>query len=150
MSNENCEGMKILKSTLDITVRFSETDPMGVVWHGNYLKYFEDAREKIAEDFGMSHYEVYDRGYFTPIIKTELNYKSSIFFGEKARVVVMLERHDAAKIIFKYEIINLTKGKLATTGMTTQIFMHVKDRTLELIKPGFYLQWEEKQNWIEE
>lgn len=141
--------MKILKSSLDITVRFSETDPMGVVWHGNYLKYFEDAREKLADDFGMSHYEVYNYGYFTPIVKTELNYKSSIFFGEKVRVNVILEKHDAAKIVFKYEVINLSNGKLATTGLTIQVFMHVKDRTLELVKPDFYESWEAKQNWIE-
>jgi len=149
VSNENCSSVKILRSSLDITVRFSETDPMGVVWHGNYLKFFEDAREKLAEDFGMSHYEVYDNGFFTPIVKTELNYKSSIYFGEKARVNVVLEKHDAAKIIFRYEVINLANGQLATTGMTMQVFMDVKDRSLELVKPEFYEEWEAKQNWIE-
>ncbi len=141
--------MKILRSTLDVTVRFSETDPMGVVWHGNYLKYFEDARDKIAADYGMSHYEVYDRGYFTPIVQTELNYKSSIFFGQKARLQVVLEQHDAAKIVFKYEVFNLTTGQLAAVGTTVQVFMHVSDRTLELVKPPFYLEWEVKQNWID-
>ncbi len=142
--------MKKLKSSLDIAVRFSETDPMGVVWHGNYLKFFEDAREKLAEEFGMSHFEVYEHGFFTPIVKTELDYKSSIYFNEKARVNVTLEKHDAAKIIFRYEVINLSTGQLATTGMTMQVFMNVKDRTLELAKPGFYEDWEAKQNWIEE
>lgn len=150
MSNENRAGMKVLKSSLDITVRFSETDPMGVVWHGNYLKFFEDAREKLAADFGMSHYEVYEQGFFTPIVKTELNYKSSIYFGEKARVNVTLEKHDAAKIVFRYEVINLSNGQLATTGMTMQVFMDVKDRILELAKPEFYAKWEANQNWIEE
>lgn len=150
VSNENSTGMKILKSSLDITVRFSETDPMGIVWHGNYLKFFEDAREKLAEDFGMSHYEVYEQGFFTPIVKTELNYKSSIYFGEKARVNIILEKHDAAKIVFRYEVINLSNGQLATTGMTMQVFMDVKDRILELVKPEFYANWEAKQNWIEE
>ena len=34
-----------LSESLIITVRFSETDPLGIVWHGNYIKYFEDGRE---------------------------------------------------------------------------------------------------------
>lgn len=150
MSNENCTGVKILKSSIDIAVRFSETDPMGVVWHGNYLKFFEDAREKLAQDFGMSHMEVYEKGFFTPIVKTEIEYKSSIYFGEKARIHVTLEKHDAAKIIFRYEVINLSNGQLATIGKTIQVFMDVKNRMLELAKPDFYEAWEKQQNWIEE
>ena len=49
MSNENCTGVRILESTMEIAVRFSETDAMGVIWHGNYLKFFEDAREKFGK-----------------------------------------------------------------------------------------------------
>jgi len=150
MPNENCTSVKVLKSSLDIAIRFSETDPMGVVWHGNYLKFFEDAREKLAEDYGMSHLEVFEHGFYTPIVKTELNYKTSIYYGEKARINVTLEKHDSAKIIFKYEVINLSNGQLATIGMTMQVFMDAKERTLELGKPDFYAEWEEKQNWIEE
>ena len=41
MPNENCYYMKSLESFIEINIRFSETDAMGVVWHGNYLKYFE-------------------------------------------------------------------------------------------------------------
>ena len=150
MSNENCTSVKTLSSSLDITVRFSETDPMGVVWHGNYLKFFEDAREKVFEDFGMSHYEVYEKGFFTPIVKTELNYKSSIYFGEKARINIKLERKAAAKIIFHYEVWNLATGKIAVTGMTFHVFMHVQSRELEIVKPEFYEKWEQDQNWIED
>lgn len=142
--------MKILRSSINITVRFSETDAMGVVWHGNYLKFFEDAREQLSDDFGMSHLDVFKKGFFTPIVKTELNYKSSIYYGEKAQVNVVLEQHDAAKIIFRYEVINLSSGQLATTGMTMQVFMNVDNRTLELAKPAFYSEWEMLQNWIEE
>ncbi len=132
---------------LDVAVRFSETDAMGVVWHGNYLKFFEDAREKLADEHGMSHLEIFKRGFFTPIVKTELTYKASIFYGETVRIKVMLERHDAAKIIFRYEVYNLSNNQLATIGMTQQVFMNAKDRTLELMKPDFYVEWENAKNW---
>lgn len=150
VSNENRSSVKVLKASLDLAVRFSETDAMGVVWHGNYLKFFEDAREKLTEEFGMSHLDVFKKGFFTPIVKTELTYKASIFYGERLRVNVVLEQHDAAKIVFKYEVINLSTEQIATTGMTMQVFMNAKDRTLELAKPAFYEEWEAQQNWVEE
>ena len=47
--------MKELRTEIELTIRFSETDAMGVVWHGNYLKFFEDAREYFGHKFGMSY-----------------------------------------------------------------------------------------------
>ena len=50
----------------------------------------------------------------------------------------------AAKIIFQYEIINLSTGKISATGQTIQIFLSVKTRALELTTPEFYEDWEKK------
>jgi acyl-CoA thioester hydrolase len=141
--------MKILKSTLTIPVRFSETDAMGVVWHGNYLKFFEDARESFGKEYGMEYLDVYAKGYFIPIVKSEISHKASIFYGEEALIHVTLEKHESAKIVFRYKVINNKTNQVAATGMTMQVFMFVSDRTLELIKPEFYSIWEEAQNWID-
>ena len=47
-----------LKETTNIRVRFNETDPLGIVWHGNYLKYFEDGREAFGKEFGMEYLDM--------------------------------------------------------------------------------------------
>jgi acyl-CoA thioester hydrolase len=139
--------MKILEAEILVPVRFSETDAMGVVWHGNYLKFFEDAREEFGRIFNVDYLDVHSRGYFIPIVKSEINHKASIFYGEKARVKAILEQHDAAKIVFRYVITNENTGQIAATGMTMQVFMLASDRTLELVKPEFYVAWENQQNW---
>lgn len=149
MSDENCGRMKVLKAEITVPIRFSETDAMGVVWHGNYLKFFEDGREEFGRQYGIDYLDVHNSGYFIPIVKSEISHKASIFYGEKARIVAILEQHDAAKINFRYEVYNETTGKLAATGFTMQVFMNASDRTLELLKPEFYLEWEEKQAWID-
>lgn len=141
--------MKILKSSILVPVRFSETDAMGVVWHGNYLKFFEDAREQFGKDYGIEYLDVHAQGYFIPIVKSEISHKASIFYGEGALINVILEQHDSAKIVFRYEVINNATKQVAATGMTMQVFMFTSDRTLELIKPEFYSIWEEKQDWID-
>lgn len=139
--------MKYLDSFIEIPVRFSETDAMGVVWHGNYLKFFEDAREKFGADYGIEYLDAFNAGYYTPIVKSNINHKASVYYGQKVQVRAILEQHASSKVVFRYEVINLSTGELAATGSTTQVFLTVEDRLLELIKPTFFANWEEKQNW---
>ena len=147
MSNENCYCMKTLESSIEIPIRFSETDAMGVIWHGNYLKFFEDGREYFGIKYNMKYLDFYEKGFYTPIVKTDINYKSSVYYGQKIKVRVILIHCASSKIIFKYEVINITTGEIAATGSTTQIFLRVKERILELNKPPFYIEWEKKQAW---
>ena len=141
--------MKILESSIEIPVRFSETDAMGVVWHGNYLKFFEDAREKFGTDFGIEYLDAFNAGYYTPIVKSNINHKASVYYGQKVRVRAILEQHPASKIVFRYEVYNMNTGELAASGSTTQVFLGIENRLLELIKPRFFAEWEEAQNWID-
>ncbi|MGB0915486.1 MAG: acyl-CoA thioesterase [Crocinitomicaceae bacterium] len=139
--------MKTLESSIEIPIRFSETDAMGVVWHGNYLKFFEDGREDFGIQHGMEYLDVFNQGFYTPIVKTDINYKTSVYYGQRIKVRTILECHPASKIVFKYEVINLTTGEVSATGSTTQVFLSVDDRILELVKPPFYAEWENKQSW---
>ena len=60
--------MKELKSSKVLDIRFSEVDSMNVVWHGSYPLYFEDAREKFGEDYGLDYPNYLNHGYFAPLI----------------------------------------------------------------------------------
>ena len=136
--------MKEFKVELEINIRFSDTDAMGVVWHGNYLRFFEDAREAFGNNYDLRYIDMYNEGYFTPIVKSEINHKSPLYYGDKVKAIATLIPSAAAKLVFEYEIINLTSNSLSATGKTVQIFLTVKDRTLELNKPEFFSAWERK------
>lgn len=123
-------------------IRFGETDAMGVVWHGNYLKYFEDAREAFGIQHEITYLDIYKKGFFTPIVKTGVEYKSPLYYGDRARVTAILEPSRAAKISFRYTIHNHETGLLSAEGFSVQVFLNVKSRTLELLKPDFYKDWE--------
>lgn len=148
MRNENSSQLKVFETAIEINVRFSDTDAMGVVWHGNYLRYFEDAREAFGDIYKMSYLNLYSKGFFTPIVKSDIDYKAPIFFGEKVLVKTKYIPVAAAKIIFCYEVINLTTGKICAVGKTIQVFLNSEKRTLELNKPDFYLEWEKKNGMI--
>ena len=133
-----------LKTEIEFDVRFSETDAMGVVWHGNYLKFFEDGREAFGKQYNIEYLDIYHKGFFTPIVKSEINHKFPINYGERAKIITTLIPTKAAKIIFEYEIINLSTRKVSAIGQTIQIFLSVETRELELGTPAFYEEWELK------
>ena len=138
--------MKELKIKVDINLRFSDTDAMGIIWHGNYLRFFEDARESFGNAYGLTYLDIYRSGYFTPIVKSDVDYKSPIHYGDKVNASAKYIPVAAAKIIFEYEVVNLSTGKLCAVGKTIQVFLNAKERILELNKPGFYLDWEKKND----
>ena len=144
MRNEKSNNMISLKTIVSIKIRFSETDAMGVVWHGNYLKLFEDGREEFGKEFGMSYLKVYGEGFFTPIVKSEVEHKAPIYYGEEVQVTATYIPTRAAKIVFQYEVMNLSTGKVCAIGQTIQVFLQKDTRELELFSPDFYKEWENK------
>lgn len=141
--------MNLLKTEIELNIRFSETDAMGVVWHGNYLKYFEDAREYFGEKFGMTYLNIYNNGFFTPIVKSEINHKKPLYYGEKLKVEISLEFTKAAKIIHHYTVYKLKTNEICATAKTIQVFMDSKTMEMVLNLPSFYVKWQNKHKKLQ-
>jgi acyl-CoA thioester hydrolase len=133
-------------SEIEIDIRFSETDAMGVVWHGNYLKFFEDGREAFGKAHGLEYLTIFDKGYVTPIVKSEIDHKAPVYYGQAIKVITRYIPTKSAKIQFEYEVINLSTGELCAVGKTMQVFLDKDSRVLELITPDFYREWKESYN----
>ena len=68
-----------LSTTTHTTVRFSEVDSMQVVWHGEYVRYFEDGREAFGRQYsGLGYLDFYANGYTAPIVDLQLQYISPL------------------------------------------------------------------------
>jgi acyl-CoA thioester hydrolase len=136
----------MLEIELPVKIRFSDTDAMGVVWHGNYLRFFEDAREAFGATYGLAYLDIYNNGYFTPIVKSSIEHKAPIYYGEEPVIKARYVFSAAAKLVFEYTIINPKNQQVIATGLTVQVFLRASDRVLELSKPEFFLAWENKFN----
>lgn len=68
--------------THEIRIRFNETDPLGIVWHGNYITYFEDGREAFGRQHGLTYLDIAATGYTTPIVKSKCEHKLSLRYGD--------------------------------------------------------------------
>jgi acyl-CoA thioester hydrolase len=136
-----------LTITQEIRVRFNETDPLGIVWHGYYITYFEDGREAFGRHHGISYLDIADSGYTTPIVKSTCEHKLSLRYGDVIRIETTIVDTPAAKMIFRYKIFD-AKNEIACTGETVQVFLD-KNGELMLTNPPFFQEWKRKVGLIE-
>ncbi|MBJ7879549.1 acyl-CoA thioesterase [Gelidibacter salicanalis] len=132
-----------LKISHQIRVRFSEVDSLNIVWHGHYVKYFEEGREAFGRAFELTYLDAKTHGYATPIVKTVLEHQLPLRYGEVATVETTYLNSRAAKLMFAYRITN-EKGQTVCTGETTQVFTNFDTSDMALNLPEFYKSWKEK------
>lgn len=128
----------------DIDVRFSEVDSMGVVWHGAYPLYLEDAREAFGDKYGLTYANYVDNGCYAPIVDMQIQYKQPLRHGTKMKIIAKYKPTAAAKIIFEYEIRDRNDNTLYCTGKTVQVFMDL-DYQLVWQNPEWFIEW--KKQW---
>ena len=139
------EKEKVLSVIKPFEIRFSEVDSMGVVWHGHYAYYFEDAREAFGAKYGLEYLMMYDKGFFEPIVELKFKYKRPMIYGMKPEIELVYRPTEAAKIIFDYEIRDRETKEIFVTGHSVQVFMDRYTHQLVLNNPDFYEEW--KQKW---
>jgi len=142
------KSKKEVSHSSEIRVRFAETDPLGIVWHGNYIQYFEDGREAFGRHHGISYLDHKANGYTVPIVKSVCEHKLPLTYGDIATIKTIFVDSLAAKMIFRYEIYN-PENKLVCTGETVQVFV-VDQGKLSLTLPPFFLDWKRKMGLLDE
>lgn len=113
--------------TAKVRVAYYDTDQMGIVWHGNYIKYFEDAREEMFREMRLPYDAVEKAGIMMPIVEVDLKYKHPAKYDDILSVKVHVEEPPRARIKIDYEIVN-QNGELCVTGSTTLGFINSQTR----------------------
>ena len=134
---------KTLTVRTEIALRYSDSDAMGVVWHGNYIQYFEDGREAFGEKYGLKYLDVYDNDFVTPLINVNCEYLKPLKYGDKAIIETRYVDSQAAKIIFEYTIFRASDNEVAAKGRSIQVFLTTKG-VLHITIPPFFAKWKKK------
>ena len=111
--------------SVDIRVRYGETDQMGVVYHGNYATYFEVARTEWLRNLGVTYKGMEENGIMLPVISLSLQFLKPAMYDDLLTVKVLLKKKPLVKIDFDYEIINQNKEKIST-GNSVLAFIDMK------------------------
>ncbi|QTE35761.1 thioesterase family protein [Mucilaginibacter gossypii] len=137
-----------LINTIEIEVKFSDVDMLGVVWHGNYIRYFEDGREAFGKQYDLGYMDVYNAGYVVPIVNVNCDYKRFLRYEDKVIIETTYTPTESAKINFTYRLLNAQTGELIVKGSTTQVFVRRDNFELQLTNPDFFLDWKQQQGLI--
>lgn len=124
-------------------VRFEEVDSLGIVWHGRYASYFEDARVAFGEKYGIGYMDFYANGVVAPIKQMHFDYHRPLRFGDEMTIEAVLHWSEAARLNFEFTVRN-SNDELSTTGYTIQMMLDLEENIL-VVLPPFYKKF--LDNW---
>ena len=108
-----------------VRVRYSETDQMGVVYHGNYAQYFEIGRVEMLRNIGVSYKLMEASGVMLPVVSLTMNYKKPAHYDDLLTIKTILKKQASVKLEFDYEIYN-ENDELLTIANSVLVFVDTK------------------------
>jgi acyl-CoA thioester hydrolase len=115
------EPTNVHKTTIEVEVRYAETDQMGVVHHANYVVWLELARTRLCEASGFHYAEIEAMGYFLMVTGVALRYRRPARYGDIVQVDCWTEELMSRGVRFGYEV--KKGGELLATGTSDHIWV---------------------------
>lgn len=105
---------------------YADTDRSNVVYHANYLRYFEFGRASLMRDIAYSYLEIEESGYVYPIVSTAVDYFSPLRYDDLMYVYTHPGELQKVKLQFEYVITHASNGKIVCTGFTRHCAVNAK------------------------
>jgi acyl-CoA thioester hydrolase len=118
---------------------YADTDRSDVVYHANYLRYFEFGRASLMRDAAYAYREIEESGYIYPIISTAIDYFRPLHYDDVMYIHTRPGDLERVKLQFDYVITHTPSGDIVCTGFTRHCAVNSKrtpvaidDKTLHL------------------
>jgi acyl-CoA thioester hydrolase len=121
-----------IPQTINLRVRYSETDKMGVVYHANYFTWFEIGRCELLRAIGRSYREMEASGFGLPVIEAHCEYKSPARYDDELQLKTWGKLLSPARVEFAYEITRPADGALNAIGRTVHAAVNTSGRPCRL------------------
>ncbi|HHU61460.1 MAG: thioesterase family protein [Bacillota bacterium] len=93
------------KFKTETKVRYAETDQMGVVYHANYLIWFELGRTALVDGLGLDYRQMeQEEGLLSPVLSVEATFLSPARYGDVVSITTWVEKYDGLRVTYNYEI----------------------------------------------
>ena len=139
-----------MRLNVPIAVRYGETDMMGVVYHANYVLYFEDAREKYLDELGFPYKNLEAAGYISPVLHVECDYGESLRYGDDIMVQLAVTALKPTRVQFRYKVFangaDPSTDKPCATGMSEHCLVGregFKPVSMKKVVPELYARYKE-------
>ena len=125
---------EMLEAEVSVTAGFYDIDPMEVVWHGNYVRYLEDARCALLDKLGYNYTEMFESGFAWPIVDLHVKYVRPIRLSQHVRVVAKLREYKN-RLKIDYRVIDGKTGVVLTKAHTIQVAVCLKSNEMLFESP---------------
>jgi acyl-CoA thioester hydrolase len=120
----------MITSRASVSVRYAETDMMGVVYHGSYLPWLEIGRTELLKEHGLPYRELEAEGFFLPVVEVSLRYLRPAKYDDTVVITTILKEKPSLRIRMEYE---LHRGnELIATASSLHVFI---DRAGKPVRP---------------
>lgn len=113
-------------------MRYGETDQMGVVYHTNYLNWFEVGRTELIRNAGLTYRELEERGVLLPVTDASLSYKKPARYDDVVEIQTRVKELSAVRLAFAYDIIRVSDQELLVSGETMHVFTNAELKPIRL------------------
>lgn len=122
-------------------VRYEETDQMGVVYHANYLIWFESGRTEMFRELGFAYRTLEGHGLLLPVTSADLQFKSPARYDDLITVYARLTTFTALRVVYEYEVRrhpagcegqDRAAGELLVSGSTSHVWLNREWRPVRI------------------
>lgn len=123
-----------------LTVRYAETDQMGIVHHSNYAVWFEAGRTDFIRKMGLPYSQIEENGVLLPLVELRCLFKGAAKYEDEIVVRTSIKEYNGIKLTFHYDICLAGTGKVITEGETVHAWTNrdFKPVNLRKFRPGIH------------
>jgi acyl-CoA thioester hydrolase len=120
----------MIRSQVEVTVRYAETDMMGIVYHANYLPWFEVGRTTLLKEIGVPYRKLEEEGFRLPVLEISAKYIRPAVYDDTLVIQTTVSERPLLRIRLDYEV---RRGEeLLATGSSVHAFV---DRQGKPVRP---------------
>ena len=116
----------MISARAQITVRYAQTDMMGIVYHANYLPWFEVARTQLLREQGFPYRQLETDGYRLPVLEVAAKYRRPALYDDTLTIVATLREKPLLRIRIDYGVFR--GDELLATGQSAHAFCDLTGR----------------------
>ncbi|WP_417782180.1 acyl-CoA thioesterase [Terasakiella pusilla] len=124
----------MISATVQIQAQFYHLDPMEVVWHGNYVRFFEQGRCALLDKLDYNYPQMRDSGYAWPIVDMRVKFVRPVRFAQVIDVCATLVEYEN-RLKINYLVSDAKTGEKITKGFTIQVAVDLETQEMEYESP---------------
>jgi acyl-CoA thioester hydrolase len=124
---------------VELSPAFHDLDPMGIVWHGHYFKYFEIARCALLQRLDYDFEQMRDSGFAWPVVDLRTKYIRPLKYGQRLHVEARLTEWEN-RMRIDYVVRDADTGLAHTKAHTLQVAVEIATGEMWLVTPTVFRQ----------